>query len=43
MAPGQLGPGIFGAIPAAIWLVATGVTLIQSKRGVALSSTSAAS
>src|SRR5580704_18649218 len=43
MAPGQPGPGLFGAIPAAIWRVCTGVVLIQSKRGAALSSTSAAS
>ncbi|HZY96951.1 MAG TPA: hypothetical protein VFE35_07600 [Candidatus Cybelea sp.] len=44
MAPGQLGPGIFGAIPAAIWLVCTGVVLIQSKRGSSeVSSTSGAS
>jgi len=43
MAPGQPGPGLFGAIPAAIWLVCTGVVLIQSKRGAALSNTSAAS
>jgi hypothetical protein len=34
MAPGQPGPGLFGAIPAAIWLVATGFVLIaQSRRG----------
>jgi hypothetical protein len=46
MAPGQLGPGIVGAIPAAVWLVCTGVVMIQSKRGDSLSgasSTSAAS
>jgi hypothetical protein len=44
MAPGQLGPGIFGALPAAIWLICTGVVLIQSKRiSPELSSTSAAS
>ena len=29
MAPGQTGPGFFGALPAAIWLVATGVILIR--------------
>jgi hypothetical protein len=29
MAPGQTGPGFFGALPAAIWLVATGVVLIR--------------
>ncbi len=43
MAPGQMGPGLFGAIPAAIWLVATGVVLIQSRRGSPSESTSAAS
>ncbi len=44
MAPGQPGPGFFGAIPAAIWLVATGLVLVfQNKRGSALSRTSAAS
>ncbi|MBV8345570.1 MAG: hypothetical protein JO190_11375 [Candidatus Eremiobacteraeota bacterium] len=43
MAPGQLGPGVFGAVPAAIWLVCTGVVLIQSRRGAASASTSAAS
>jgi hypothetical protein len=43
MAPGQMGPSLFGAIPAAIWLVCTGIVLIQSKRGAASSSTSAAS
>src|SRR5579863_4032568 len=43
MAPGQLGPGVFGAIPAAVWLVCTGVVLIQSRRGAASASTSAAS
>ncbi len=44
MAPGQPGPGLFGAIPAAIWLVATGVVLIaQSRRGSAGASASASS
>ncbi len=43
MAPGQLGPSVFGAIPAAIWLVCTGVVMIQSRRGAASASTSAAS
>jgi hypothetical protein len=43
MAPGQMGPAAFGAIPAAIWLVCTGVVLIQSNRGGASASTSAAS
>jgi hypothetical protein len=44
MAPGQPGPGLFGALPAAIWLIATGIVLIsQSKRGSALPRTSAAS
>lgn len=32
MAPGQPGPGLFGAIPAAIWLVATGLVLIFQNR-----------
>jgi hypothetical protein len=40
MAPGQLGPAIFGAIPAATWLVATGIVMIQSKRGGPASSAS---
>jgi hypothetical protein len=44
MAPGQEGPGLFGALPAAVWLICTGVILIQSKRiSPVLSSTSAAS
>jgi hypothetical protein len=44
MAPGQPGPGIFGAIPAAIWLIATGLLLISQKSdGSAGASTSAAS
>ncbi|HLY01685.1 MAG TPA: hypothetical protein VKR56_04225 [Candidatus Cybelea sp.] len=43
MAPGGLGPGIVGALPAAAWLIATGIVLIQNKRGSGLSSTSAAS
>lgn len=45
MAPGQPGPGLLGAIPAAIWLVATGLVLIlQSRRRSESSvSTSAAS
>ncbi len=44
MAPSAPGPGFFGAIPAAIWLVATGLVLIfQNKRGSVVSSTSAAS
>jgi hypothetical protein len=44
MAPGQPGPGLIGAVPAAIWLVATGIVLIaQSKRGSASASTSGAS
>jgi hypothetical protein len=43
MAPGGPAPGVFGAIPAAIWLVATGIVLIQSKRGSAAPSTSAES
>ncbi len=44
MAPSQPGPGYFGAVPSAIWLVATGVVLIlQSKRGSGPASTSGAS
>lgn len=44
MAPGQMGPGVFGAIPAAIWLICTGAVLIQSRRGSSVvSSTSGAS
>ncbi len=44
MAPGQPGPGFFGAIPAAIWLLATGVVLIvQSRRGSADASAPASS
>lgn len=43
MAPGGPAPGIIGALPAAAWLIATGVVLIQSRRGSGSSSTSAAS
>ena len=44
MAPGQPGPGLFGAIPAAVWLVATGLVLIlQIRRGSGAVRTSAAS
>jgi hypothetical protein len=44
MAPGQPGEALFGALPAGIWLIATGIVLIgQSSRGSALSSTSGAS
>jgi hypothetical protein len=44
MAPSQPGPGLFGAIPAALWLVAAGLVLIfQNRRGSAVSSTSGAS
>jgi hypothetical protein len=44
MAPSQPGPGLFGAIPAAVWLVATGLVLIlQNRRGSEFSSTSGAS
>ncbi|MBV8531533.1 MAG: hypothetical protein JO104_09465, partial [Candidatus Eremiobacteraeota bacterium] len=44
MAPSQQGPGLFGAIPAAIWLIATGLVLIlQKSRGSVPSSTSGAS
>jgi hypothetical protein len=43
-APAQLGPQYFGAIPSAVWLVATGLVLIlQKSRGAADSSTSGAS
>ncbi|HEV3092282.1 MAG TPA: hypothetical protein VGX91_12655 [Candidatus Cybelea sp.] len=43
MAPGGPAPGIIGAIPAAAFLVATGIVLIQSKRGSGAPSTSTAS
>jgi hypothetical protein len=44
MAPSEPGPGLFGAIPAAVWLVATGLVLVfQNKPGSAGSSTSGAS
>jgi hypothetical protein len=44
MTPGGPGPGLFGAIPAGVWLVATGLVLIfQSKRISAGASTSGAS
>lgn len=44
MAPSQPGPGYFGAIPSAIWLIATGLVLIaQNKRGSGVASTSGAS
>jgi len=43
MAPGQQGPGLFGAVPSAVWLIATGVVLIQSNRSGAAASTSGAS
>ncbi|HYL27658.1 MAG TPA: hypothetical protein VEW74_07470 [Candidatus Nitrosotalea sp.] len=44
LAIGQMGPGIFGAIPAAIWLIATGLVLIlQKSRGSEPASTSGAS
>lgn len=44
MEPSGPGPGVFGAIPAAVWIVATGLVLVfQSKRGSALESTSTAS
>jgi hypothetical protein len=33
MAPGALGPGVLGALPTAIFLIATGLELIQNKRG----------
>jgi len=44
MSPSQQGPGFLGAIPTAIWLVATGLVLVsQNRRGSADSSTSGAS
>jgi len=45
MAPGQPGPGYLGAIPAALWLIATGIVLAFQKSRVSAgsSSTSAAS
>jgi hypothetical protein len=43
MAPGGAGPGIVGALPAAGWLIATGVVLIQNRRGSGAARTSAAS
>jgi hypothetical protein len=44
MALGGPGPGLFGALPAAIWLIATGVVLVsQNNLGSSDSSTSAAS
>jgi hypothetical protein len=44
MAPGQIGPALLGAFPAAVWLIATGLVLIsQNSRGAAASSTSGAS
>jgi Domain of unknown function (DUF4386) len=43
MAPGGAGPGVVGALPAAAWLIATGIVLIQNKRGSGATSTSAAS
>ena len=43
MAPGGVGSAVIGALPAAVWLVATGIELIQNKRGSASSRTSAAS
>jgi hypothetical protein len=44
MAPAQLGPQLFGALPSAIWLIATGLVLIRQKsRGSDVSSTSGAS
>lgn len=43
MAPGGPAPGIVGAVPAAIWLILTGLVLIQNKRGSAAASTSGAS
>ncbi|MBV9056205.1 MAG: hypothetical protein JO078_08255 [Candidatus Eremiobacteraeota bacterium] len=44
LGPGEIGSGIVGALPAAIWLICTGIVLIQSKRSSSgPSSTSAAS
>lgn len=44
LAIGQMGPGFFGAMPTAIWLIATGLVLItQKRRGSEPASTSGAS
>jgi hypothetical protein len=43
MTPGGPAPQIFGALPAGVWLIATGVLLIQNKEGSAAASTSAES
>ncbi len=43
MAPGGVAAAIIGALPAAVWLIATGIELIQNKRGSGASRTSAAS
>ncbi len=43
MVPGGPAPQLFGALPAAVWLVATGIMLIQNREGSASPSTSAAS
>lgn len=43
MVPGGPAPQIFGALPAGVWLIATGVMLIQNKEGSAAASTSAES
>lgn len=31
MSPNGMGPGLFGALPSAVWLVATGVVLVRTK------------
>ncbi|MBV8197080.1 MAG: hypothetical protein JO263_03015 [Candidatus Eremiobacteraeota bacterium] len=45
LGPGEIGSGIVGALPTGVWLICTGLVLIQSKRGSSggVSSTSAAS
>jgi hypothetical protein len=30
MSPNGMGPGLFGALPSAVWLIATGVTLVRT-------------
>ncbi len=31
MSPNGIGPGLFGALPSAVWLVATGIVLVRTK------------
>ncbi|HEY1654598.1 MAG TPA: DUF4386 family protein [Candidatus Tumulicola sp.] len=31
MSPNAMGPGVFGALPSAVWLIATGVVLVRMK------------